>query len=129
MDKFGELEVDTDSLYLALAHENLYDCIRPAKKQEWEALRQQDCNDSFQADAIQNLFSRTCCSKHIKHDKGEPGLFKEEFRCPEKICLCGKTYCCYDAQSDKYMFSSKGLNKRTLEENGDGPMEKYRRDG
>ena len=37
VDKFEELEMDTDSLYLALAHENLYDCIRPAKKQEWEA--------------------------------------------------------------------------------------------
>ena len=127
VDKFEELEMDTDSLYLALAHENLYDCIRPAKKQEWEALRKQDCNDSFQADAIQNFFPRTCCSKHKKHDKREPGLFKEEFRCTEMICLCSKTYCCYDAQSDKYKFSSKGLNKRTLEENGDGPMEKYRR--
>ena len=31
VDKFEELEMDTDSLYLALAHENLYDCIRPAK--------------------------------------------------------------------------------------------------
>ena len=97
------------------------------KKQKWEALRQRDCNDSFQADAIQNFFPRTCCSKHKKHDTREPGLFKDEFRCMEMICLCSKTYCCYDAQSDKYKFSSKGLNKRTLEENGDGPMEKYRR--
>ena len=36
VDKFEELEMDTDSLYLAIAHENLNDCIRPAKKQEWE---------------------------------------------------------------------------------------------
>ena len=43
------------------------------------------------------------------------------------ISLCSKTYCCYDAKSDKYKFSSKRLNKRTLEENGDGPLEKYRR--
>ena len=41
------------------------------------------------------------------------------------IGLCSKTYCCYDANSDKYKFSSKGLNKRTLEETGDGPLEKY----
>ena len=95
-------------------------------KKEWEALRHQDCNDSFQADAIQNFFPRTCCSKHKKHDKREPGLFKEEFRFTEMICLCSKNYCCYDAQSEN-MFSSKGLNKRTLEENGHGPMEKYRR--
>ena len=45
----------------------------------------------------------------------------------EMICLCSKIYCCYDAQSEKYKFSSKSLNKRTLEENEDGPMEKYRR--
>ena len=118
--------MDTDFLYLALAHDNLYDCIRPAKKQEWEALRQQDCNDFFQADVIQNFFPITCCSKHKKHDKREPGFFKEELRCTEMSFLCSKTYCCYDAQSDKYKFSSKGLNKRTLEENGDEPMEKYR---
>ena len=41
------------------------------------------------------------------------------------ICFCSKTYCCYDAHTDKYKINSKGLNKRTLEENGDGPMEKY----
>ena len=31
VDKFEELEMDTDSLCLALAQENLYDCSRPAK--------------------------------------------------------------------------------------------------
>ena len=25
---------------------------------------------------------------------------------------CSKTYCCYDNKSDKFKFSSKGLNKR-----------------
>ena len=119
--------MDTDSLYLAQAHENLYDCIRPAKKEEWETLREKDCDDSFRADASHNFFPRTCCSKHKKHDKREPGLFKKEFRCTEMICLCSKTYSCYDAKSDKYKFSSKSLNKITLEETGDGPMEKYRR--
>ena len=42
VDKFEELERDTDSLYLALALENLYDCIRPAKKEELKALRERD---------------------------------------------------------------------------------------
>ena len=32
--KFEELEMDTDSLYLTLAHENVYDCIRQAKNNE-----------------------------------------------------------------------------------------------
>ena len=43
------------------------------------------------------------------------------------LCLCSKTYCCYDKQTNKYKFSSKGLNKRTLEDCGDGPMSKYRK--
>ena len=32
-----------------------------------------------------------------------------------------------DNKSDKFKFSSKGLNKRVLEDSGDGPMSKYRR--
>ena len=61
----------------------------------------------------------------MKHDNREPGLFKEEFRCTEMLCLCSKIYCCYDSNSNKYKFSSKGLNKRTLEGSGDGPMAKF----
>ena len=58
----------------------------------------------------------------------EPGLFKEEFRCAEMLCLCSKTYCCYDKQTNKHKFSIKGLNTRTLEECRDGgSMPKYRK--
>ena len=60
-----------------------------------------------------------------KHDKREPVLFKEEFCCTEILCLCSKTYCCYDSISDTYNFRSKVLNKRTLEDCGDGPKTKY----
>ena len=62
----------------------------------------------------------------MKHDKREPGLFKEEFRCTEMLCLCSKTYCCCDSNSNKDKFSSKGLNKRTLEV-CDGPVAMYRK--
>ena len=55
-----------------------------------------------------------------KIDKREPGLFKEEIRCTEKLCLCSKTFC-YDNKSDKFKFSSKGLNEWVLEDSGDGP--------
>ena len=40
------------------------------------------------------------------------------------LCLCSKIYCCYDNKSDKIKFSSKGLNKRVLEDFGDGPVAK-----
>ena len=127
VDVFEKLETDTDSLYLALAHNKLCNCIRPSKKAEFEALREHDCDDSFKAYAVQIFFPRTCCDKHKKQDRREPGLFKKKFRCTETICLCSETYCCYDDRSDMYKFSSKRLNKQTLEETGDGPLEMYRR--
>ena len=127
VNKFEELEMDTDSLYLALSEKDLYVCIREESKAKWELLRTEDCKDDFTAKATTNLFPRTCCKKHVKHDKREPGLFKEEFSCTEMLCLCSKTYCCYDYNSNKYKFSSKGLNKRTLDDCGDGPMANYRK--
>ena len=35
VNKFEELEMDTDSLYLALSEKELYDCIREESKAEW----------------------------------------------------------------------------------------------
>ena len=125
-DKYEELELDTDSLYLALS-ENLEDVVLPEERSEWKQLRFKDCTDNFTANATDNFFPRTCCIAHKKHDKREPGLFKEEFRCAEMLRLCSKTYCCYDRKSNKYKFSIRGLNKRTLEDCGDGPMSKYRK--
>ena len=107
-NKFEELEMDTDSLYLALAEENLYDCNLPSKRAEWTEKRSKDCRDDFRADAKKNnFFSRTCCSKHNKDDKREPGLFKKKFRCTELLCLCSKAYCCYDSKSQNYKLSRK----------------------
>ena len=127
VNKFEELEMDTDSLYLALSVKELHHCIREKSKAEWEVMRTKDCRDDFTANATTNFFPITCCTKHMKHDKREPGLFEEEFRCTEMLCLCSKTYCCYNSNSNKYKFSSKGLSKRTLEDCGDGPMAKYRK--
>ena len=126
VNKFRQLEMDTDSLYLALAGKELEDCIKPEMRAEWQRLRSNDCVDNFTDDAVGNFFPRTYCVKHKQHDKREPGLFKEEFRCTEVLCLCSKTYCCYDVTSNKLKFSSKGLNKRVLEQSGHGPLEKYR---
>ena len=127
VNKFEELEMDTDSLYPALAEKELEDCIRPEMRADCWRLRSNDCVDSFTAAGVANFFPRTCCVKHKQHDKREPGLLKEEFRCKELLCLSSKTHCCYDVTSNKLKFSSKGLNKRVLEQSGDGPLGEYRR--
>ena len=127
VNKFEELEMDTDSLYLALAEKELEDCIRHQMRAEWQRLRSNDCGDNFTADAVAKFFHRTGCVKDKQHDKRKPGLFKEEFRCTEMLCLCSKIYCCYDVTSKKLKYSRKYLNKRVLEQSGDGPQENYRR--
>ena len=126
-NKYEELEMDTNSLYLALSEKILEDVILPEKRAEWDQLSSKDCSDKFTVNATDNLFPRTCRKTHRKHEKRKPGLFKEEFRCAELLCLCSKIYCCYNRKSNKYKFTSKGLNKRTLEDCGDGPMSKYRK--
>ena len=77
VNKFEELEMDTDSLYLALAEKELEDCIRPAMRAEWQTLRSNDCVDSFTADAVANFFPRKFGLNHKQHDEREPGLFRK----------------------------------------------------
>ena len=123
VSKSEELEMSTGSRYLALAEKELEECIRPEMSAEWQRLRSNDCVDSFTADAVANFLLKTCCVKHKQLDKREPGLFKVEFRCTEMLCLCSKTYCCFDVTCKKPNFSSKSLNKRALEKSGDGLLE------
>ena len=120
--------MDTESLYLALSEENLKDVVLPEKRAKWDQLRSKDCTDNFTAKATDNFFPDICSNAHKKHDKREPGLIKEEFRCTEMLCLCSITYYCYDKPTNMYKFSSKGLNKGTLEDcdNG-GQMSNYRK--
>ena len=108
-DKYEKLEMDTASLYLAFSEENLEDVILPEKRAEWDQLHSKDCTDDFSANATDKFFPRTRCNVHKKHDKREPGLFKEEFRCTKMLCFCSKTFCCYDKETNKHKFSSKGL--------------------
>ena len=86
-----------------------------------------DCDESLATDASVNLFPRTCCTKHKKHDKREPGLLKEEFKCSEMLCLRKKTSCSYYLTSNKLKFRSKYLNRWVLEQIFEGRLEKYRK--
>ena len=56
VNKFEELEIDTHSLYLALAEKELEDSIKPEKRAEWQRLPSTDCVDSFTVDAVANSF-------------------------------------------------------------------------
>ena len=78
-NSFEEMEMGTDSLYLALAHQSLEDCIKREMRETWNNVRKNYCSNNFSANSFSNFFPRTCCNEHIKHDKREPGLFKQVF--------------------------------------------------
>ena len=123
---FGELEMDTDSMYLAVVEKEQEHCIWLDLKTESKRLRSKECSDSFTAGPSGNLCPRMFYDKHKKHDKRDSGLFKDEFRWSEMLCICSKTYSCYNVASKKFKFSSKCFNKRMLEESADGPWDNYR---
>lgn len=94
---FEMLEMDTDGAYLALSGE-LRDIIKPHLKyqfleNEWK------------------WFGRTDTQANKLFDKRTAGLFKEEFRGREMVCLCSKMYFISGDKYDK--LSSKGINKNT----------------
>ena len=64
--KFKELQTDTKLFYLALSKYDLYDCIRPKLKQEWNSSGSGDSTDNFKAKSTTNFVSRTCCTIHKK---------------------------------------------------------------
>ena len=51
---FGELEMETDSLYVALSENQLYDCFRPAMEKKWVCLRSGDCTGVFSTKSTTN---------------------------------------------------------------------------
>ena len=54
-DKYEELEMDTDSFYLALSEKKLKDVILPEKRAEWNQIRSEDCTENFTANATDNF--------------------------------------------------------------------------
>ena len=87
VNKFEKLEIDTDSFYLALVEKKLIRLYSTRKKRHLGKKRENDCRDSFKADAKSKFFPQTLLHTHKKHNKRESALFKEEFRCTE-IFVC-----------------------------------------
>ena len=125
VNKFGELEMYSDSLYLDPADKELDDCIPLELKAEWKQLGSKGCTDIFTANAYGNFIPRKCWNKHKKLDKRETGFSESDFRCWETLCHCSKTNWCCDKTSDTLKVHSKGLNRLILEQSGDDFLEKY----
>ena len=66
------------------------DCIQPEKRDIWEKTRENDCRDSFKADAKSNFFPQTCCKINRKQDKREPGFLKRNLEAPKNYVFVAK---------------------------------------
>ena len=67
-------------------------------------------------------------AQNIKNMINENLVFSKRSSVVRKSCVCAvKPNVVMTPIPKEYKFSSKGLNKRTLEDCGDGPMAKYRK--
>ena len=59
---FEDLEMDTDSLYLALAENNTPDCLKQDMVEEWAFIRRGYCTNEFETDSSETSTQpRNCC--------------------------------------------------------------------
>jgi hypothetical protein len=109
-DCYQFCEMDTDSLYLAIAGETIEDIIKPEMREEYEKDKE-------------NWFGRTDTREHKNFDKRTPGLFKVEVSGVEFVGLSSKMYYVETdkqyrekAQAD-YVFIQKKKFDRNIDKN------------
>ena len=94
---FELIQMDTDSMYMALSSKNLDDIVKPKLLKEYF--------DYGKADFLST-------SKY--HDR-TPGLFKDEFKGTRMIALTSKCYFGENQDLGKSKFSCKGISKKQNE--------------
>ena len=65
-EKFKELELDTDSLYLALSGENLEDAILPEKQDDWNEMRS-EIAQTFSLPTQQTISFPECVATYTRN--------------------------------------------------------------
>ena len=114
-ENFECMEMDTDSLYIAIAGKSLLDVIKPEMREHFLHGLQGFCtNQDIEPDTIFHWFPRTCCDQHKLYDKRTPGLMKLEYEGELMIGLCSKTYMIRNG--DDVKFSSKGISKQKVKD-------------
>ena len=90
---FELIQVDTDSMYMALDTKNIDEVILPEMMKEFQAQRQE-------------WLSKKTWSNHI------PGLFNLEFEASRVIAVCSNCYYVDDGAGHSSKASAKGMCKK-----------------
>jgi hypothetical protein len=145
------LEMDTDSLYMALSTSSLQEAVRPQLRAQFfdeynhwfPALACDGHSLEFQKCGMTGKPFHPCadCLTRQRFDKRTPGLFKTEFSGKSFVGLCSKTYFC-EGEERNNKLSCKGLSKTqnslsmsdykqvlSTRESGGGQNQGFRTDG
>lgn len=103
------VQCDTDSFYMALSDENIYNLVKP------------ELRDEFYKD-VHNWLPRTDTIENAMFDKRVPGLFKQEMYGHCIVALNSKMYSIHNVDKDESKFSCKGVSKKNFSH----PTEMYK---
>ena len=110
---FCAIEMDTDSFYMSLTENDLFDCFTEAAQTQMQENEKQyhEQEDCYLPNAQLNFLTRSCCKEHGAMDERTPRLFKIEWKGTEMICLNSKIYCAFNGNNKKMKMALKGSNK------------------
>ena len=123
-DNFSVMEMDTDSLYVALAGYSLDDLIvKDQRMHYFEKVRHNvegtaacDEHRKEYAQCMTNYGTwvpRECCQLAATKQMRVPGLMKVEMSgCQEMVCLSSKSYFCKGGENVQSKYACKGAVKR-----------------
>ena len=109
------MEMDTDSIYLALARDSIDECVKSGLEEEWNVKKL----EWFSSEDTQELVEFR--GEHItrkQHDKRTPGKFKEEYHGDGMLCANSKTYIGWSRHDERpdvifdIKLSSKGSQQK-----------------
>ena len=104
------MEMDTDSLYIAFADENIDNCVKPNLREKWAQVKWDWFSSEDQETMVE--FDGELISK-AQYDRRTPGKFKAEFIGLGMACLNSKVYHIWS--EDKSKTSCKGVQQKRNE--------------
>ena len=77
-DRYEKLEMDTNSLHLALSEENMENVVLSKKRNQWNAMRLRDGTEFFTANAMDRFFPRLCFNTQKNIKNGNQGSSRKK---------------------------------------------------
>ena len=104
---YSFLQMDTDSMYLAISGDTLAEVIKLDYKAEYHQMLYGRCKEQPTGTSF---LPRQCCEQDNFQDNKTPGILKTEWEGDKMICLASKTYV-GESNTTGTKLTCKGANK------------------